>query len=145
MKRNTTCSEMHNRRWENDEPLKNIALRIGVSAHNDNDNDNGHSFNQRPIRKALTCFLKANACAPAPPWYSTEPINTATSINTLNCTRDNDDNDDDHSLSQIPGHEALTCPDGQGAWAMALTGWRQKFAQCTKIIDQSAPLRSFAA
>ena len=33
---------------------------------------------------------------------------------------DNDnDNDNDHSFSELPGHEALTCPEGQSAWAVA--------------------------
>ena len=40
--------------------------------------------------------------------------------------------DDDHSFSQLPVHKALTCPEGQSAWAWPLPGWRKKFAKCKK-------------
>ena len=29
------------------------------------------------------------------------------------------DNDNDHSLSQLPVHKAQTCPEGQCAWVVA--------------------------
>ena len=40
------------------------------------------------------------------------------------------DNDNDHSSNQLPVHKALTCPDGQSAWAVALTIGEEKLAQC---------------
>ena len=43
------------------------------------------------------------------------------------------DNDNDHSFSQLPVHKALTCSQGQSAGAvLPRPSWPRKFAQCTK-------------
>ena len=40
------------------------------------------------------------------------------------------DNDKDHSSSQFPVHKALTCPEGQSAWALAPSLFGEKFSAC---------------
>ena len=44
-------------------------------------------------------------------------------------TLDND-NDKDHSSSELSVHKALTCPGGQSAWAFAHFLFAEKFASC---------------
>ena len=43
---------------------------------------------------------------------------------------ENIDNDTVHSFSQLAVHKALTCPDGQSAWALALSLFVEKLASC---------------
>ena len=45
-------------------------------------------------------------------------------------TPSSNDTDNDHSLSQLFVHQALTCPKGQSAWPWPLPVWRRKLAQC---------------
>ena len=42
-------------------------------------------------------------------------------------TIDND-SDNDHSSSQVSVHQALTCPEGQSAWALASSLFGEKFS-----------------
>ena len=54
------------------------------------------------------------------------------------------DNDSDHSFSQLSVHNALTCSEGQSAWALApsLFGEKKKRNSSARIVRQGTPART---
>ena len=56
-----------------------------------------------------------------------------------------DDNDNDHSSSQLPVNKSLTFPKGQSAWAVAPPRLAKETRSMHKVINQGVPLRSLAA
>ena len=66
---------------------------------------------------------------------SDEELAKATKNNWVSLKTRGNDNDNDHSSSQLTGHKALTYPKGQSAWALPLSLFGELLASCGKNLS----------